>query len=563
MKRMMIIFLIATLLPFNFLMAAEKLTTKELAVSINLAGKQRMLTQKMTKEALLVKAGIDKKENLEKLKKSRALFDKTIKGLIHGDASLKLKPCVNKQVQKELHEVLKYWQKFDKEIAKVIDGSATKKTYENIQKQNLVLLEKMHKTVVDYVSQTKQSSSKRAQAINLAGKERMLTQRMAKDLLLISQKIAPKQNAKDLVRTSKEFETILHGLQKGDAKLGLEGTKLPAIKKQLKKADKLYKKIKPQFKKALRDPNVMKETISKLDELLAVMNKAVKKYEKSIQREKQAMQLSSLVNNFMQKKNKENHLINLAGKQRMLTQMMTKEALLVSLNIDPKKHRKLLEKSRKLYAKTLHAFAQGDASLDIAPVSNAEVIAYIKEVQKIWQPFSKSIEKIAKQTKGTKKALSYVVTNNEKLLQKSDRLVQLFKKNSEKKSFMEKARLNIVDIAGRQRMLTQKMTKEKLLILAKVAPKKNTKKLHESVTQFDTALKVLQNGNASLKIPKPSNQEVTAQLMKVSALWQKLQPFYLKEKLGKKDLEVIIKGNPVLLKEMNKAVHLSEVVADY
>ena len=559
----MIVFLVSVLLPFNFLMAAEKLTTKELAVSINLAGKQRMLTQKMTKEALLVKAGIDKKENLEKLKKSRALFDKTIKGLIHGDASLKLKPCVNKQVQKELHEVLKLWQKFDKEIGKVIDGSATKKTYEAIQKQNLVLLEKMHKAVVDYVSQTKQSSSKRAQAINLAGKERMLTQRMAKDLLLISQKIAPKQNAKDLAQTSKEFETILHGLQKGDAKLGLEGTKLPAIKKQLKKADKLYKKIKPQFKKALKDPQVMKETIAGLDELLVIMNKAVKKFEKSIQREKQAMQLSSLVNSFMQKKNRENHLINLAGKQRMLTQMMTKEALLVSLHIDTQKHAKLLEKSRALYDKTLRAFAKGDKTLDIEAVQNPKLVAYIHEVQKAWQPFSKSIQTISKQTKGAKKALAYVVANNEKLLQKSDRLVQLFKQNSDKKSFMEKARLNIVDIAGRERMLTQKMTKEKLLVLAKVAPKKNEKKLHETISQFDTALKALQNGDASLKIPKPSNKEVIAQLQKVASLWQKLEPFYTKKKLGKKDLEVIIKGNPVLLKEMNKAVHLSEVAADY
>jgi len=128
---------------------------------------------------------------------------------------------------------------------------------------------------------------------------------------------------------------------------------------------------------------------------------------------------------------------------------------------------------------------------------------------------------------------------------------------------MEKARLNIVDIAGRERMLTQKMTKEKLLVLAKVAPKKNEKKLHETISQFDTALKALQNGDASLKIPKPSNKEVIAQLQKVASLWQKLEPFYTKKKLGKKDLEVIIKGNPVLLKEMNKAVHLSEVAADY
>ena len=560
--RVLMLFGFMLLLLFSPLFAAQKLTTKELARSINLAGKQRMLTQKMTKEALLVNAGIDKAKNLARLKKSRALFDKTLKGLMHGDAELGLKPCANPHVQQMLHEVQKVWRPFDADIRKVIQGKATKETYAAIAKENLTVLQKMHRTVTEYVAQSKKSSSKRAQAINLSGKERMLTQRMAKDLLLIAQNIDAKKSREDLKRTSAEFEAILHGLQKGDKKLGLVATKLPAIQKDLTEAQTLWQKLKPTFDKAIKDPKVMRQTVSNLDRLLIVMNRAVGKYEKSVQREKQAMQLSALVNQFMQKKNREKHLINLAGKQRMLTQKMTKEALLVSLGIDTAKQRKLLEKTRALYDRTLKGFREGDTILGLDPARNPQIIAYLDKLQQAWKPFSAHVEEVAQKGVKAKKSLAYLIARNETLLQMSDHLVQLFKKHSTKKSFLEKARLNIVDIAGRQRMLTQKMTKEKLLVAAGIEPKKYTQKLHHTVNMFDSALKMLIEGDAAHAIPKPSNAKIKMQLAKVATLWEKLRPIYEKGN-DKKALAVLIKGNPVLLKEMDKAVHLSEVATDY
>ena len=111
-------------------------------------------------------------------------------------------------------------------------------------------------------------------------------------------------------------------------------------------------------------------------------------------------------------------------------------------------------------------------------------------------------------------------------------------------------------------MLTQKMTKEKLLVAAGIEPKKYAQKLQHTVDTFDSALKMLLKGDAAHKIPKPSNAKIKAQLAKVATLWGKLRPVYEKGN-DKKALAVVIKGNPVLLKEMDKAVHLSEVATDY
>ncbi len=559
MQRKILTILIVMLLPI----ISFALSTKELAVSINLAGKQRMLSQKMTKEAFLVKAGIDKANNLKKLQKSRDLFNKTLNGLIKGDSDLKLKACKSKKVQNQLKVVKKIWKNFDKNIEKVLNGKANKETYKQLQLKNLTLLKEMNLAVSMYVGESKEGTFKRAQAINLSGKERMLTQKMAKDLLLISQKFNVKNNKKDLKKTSQLFEKILVGLQKGDKSLGLEGTKLPKIKKQLKVGEKLWHEIKPTFKKSIKDKRELHKSISKLDTLLVEMNKAVKLFEKSIKREKQALKLSSLVGEFMKNKSVQNHIINLSGKQRMLTQKMTKLALLISLNVDKDKNKKRLTKAYKLYGKSLNGFLDGDDLLGLPAIKNSKIAGFIKELQKEWSPFSQNIQTIIKSNKRETKALSYVVKNNEKLLKMSNQLVQDFKNSQAKQTFMEKSRANIVDIAGRQRMLTQKMTKEKLLILAKVNVEKNREKLQKTINLFDSSLKGLMNGNKDLMIIKPSNKKIIKQLKIVKAIWRDLKPLYEKKKLKGKELTKIINENPILLAQMHKAVVLSVDVADY
>jgi hypothetical protein len=588
MQKKLFTIILITFLP----LISFALTTKQLAVSINLAGKQRMLSQKMTKEALLVKAGIDKKENLKKLKSSRDLFDKTLKGLQHGDKSLKLKKCKNSAVQDQLKTVQKIWKTFDKQIQKVLNNKADKSTYKKLQSLNITLLKEMNKAVTLYVKQSKKGTSTRAQAVNLCGKERMLTQKIAKDLMFIANNIDVKNNSKDLKKTAKLFEKILKGLQHGDSSLGLEGTKLPKIQKQLKVGEKLFKEIKPTFKKSIKNKKTAQKTITKLDTLLVEMNKAVTLFEKSIKKEKQALKLSSIVGSYMKQKNIQNHIINLSGKQRMLTQKMTKLALLVSLGIDKKnnkaklqkstkqydttleallltlgedkdKHRAKLIKASKLYDKTLNGFLNGDQTLGLPATKNKKIIALIKKIQKEWKEFDKNIQKISDSEKKDSEALNFVISNNENLLKMSNQLVQDFKNSQSKQTFLEKARLNIVDVAGRQRMLTQKMTKEKLLILLKIDSDKNSKKLKKTIKLFDDSLKALRFGDKNLNIVKPSNKKIKKQLEKVAKLWEELKPLYLKNNLSKKELAKLVKENPILLAKMHKAVTLSAEAIDY
>jgi hypothetical protein len=110
-------------------------------------------------------------------------------------------------------------------------------------------------------------------------------------------------------------------------------------------------------------------------------------------------------------------------------------------------------------------------------------------------------------------------------------------------------------------MLTQKMTKEKLLIIQ--GDKSFEKRLENTVKLFDDSLTILQKGDKVQLIGKATNEKIIKQLKVVARMWSDLKPLYLKKKNTAKELAVIISKNPVLLKEMNAMVLLAEKEVEY
>ena len=242
---------------------------------INLAGKQRMLTQKMSKEALFVAKGIDVEQNRANLKKTAALFDKTLKGLIDGDSELNLPKTTNPEILAQLEVVNKLWTSFKANIDKVIAGNADKATLEAIAKENLPLLKNMNKAVGMYAKASGSSlDPQMAKTINLAGKQRMLTQKMTKELLLVANGIDTDTNKQNAQKTAHLFESTLNDL--------IANCKNTGIKQQLNVVAGLWK----DYKAIVENVDTSDAALKKAQELnmplLKNMNKAVKMYEASI-----------------------------------------------------------------------------------------------------------------------------------------------------------------------------------------------------------------------------------------------------------------------------------------
>ena len=544
------------------------MSDKELAKSIDLAGKQRMLTQKMSKEAMLIKIGIDIDTSVKKLKSSSALFDKTLKGLINGDKELGVVATKDKDIQKKLKEVQKEWEPFYQRIKSVYSfKNLTDETFKYIEENNLKLLKKMNEAVGMYakLGSSGNSKLKMANDINLAGKQRMLTQKIGKDLLFYQSGLNAQNALKSLKDSISLFDKTMIGLKKGDKKLKLNGTNLPKILNQLDVANKQWQECKPLISKAIKDVQdqvLTSKTIDCLDKTKDEMNKAVGLYTKSLNRQKQVMKLNALIGSFLSKKSNSKYVVNLAGKQRMLTQRIAKLTIECRMQLLPESCEKL-DKFVNLYDKALNGFLKGDKSLNLEPVKSTLAKEQVKKIESIWQEFKKNTQKVQKSGGKDEKAVKYILDKNEELLKESNKLVSILEEeNGKKLSYIEKAQLKIVNLAGRQRMLTQKMTKEKLAIL-NLNLTDYKKKLEKSVILFNSTLNGLIGGSKELGLPKVTNEAIKKQLQKVESVWKKLEPFYKKKSLSKKELILLLKANPILLKEMDKAVKLVEKSTDY
>ncbi len=110
---------------------------------INLAGRQRMLTQKMTKEMLFTIAG---QNQLEALAKTKGLFDKTLTGLIDGSAEQNLPPVSSPVIESQLLLVQGLWGTFSVDLDKALKTKDPAVLHE-LTKESVVILKEMNKAV--------------------------------------------------------------------------------------------------------------------------------------------------------------------------------------------------------------------------------------------------------------------------------------------------------------------------------------------------------------------------------------------------------------------------------
>jgi hypothetical protein len=242
-------------------------TKQQSGVIINLAGKQRMLTQKMSKEALFIAKGISVDANKASLAKTVALFDKTLKGLVAGDASLNLPKTENAEILAQLKIVTDLWTPFKANIEKG-DLAA-------IAKENIPLLKNMNKAVGMYAEASGSSlDPEMAKTINLAGKQRMLTQKMTKELLLVANGIDADANSANAKKTVALFDKTLKDLT--------AGAKSDDIKAQFG----IVAKTLAEYQPIVETVDTSDEALAKAEKLniplLKESNKAVKMLEASI-----------------------------------------------------------------------------------------------------------------------------------------------------------------------------------------------------------------------------------------------------------------------------------------
>lgn len=252
-------------------------------------------------------------------------------------------------------------------------------------------------------------SKKDSLIINIAGKQRMLTQKMSKEIFYIKQKQG--DDYRDLNSAISLFEDNLQDLIHGNEAKGIYPPQNEKIDSKLQKVQALWKPFRAEL---VRVQKLSRKVLPKLEVLT--------------QRTTTLLEKSDKIVKAMVKADMDGIFIDLSGRQRMLSQRM---GLFLEryLRTDNKEDYLLFQDARELYNKTIQDFLESKRVKAIE-----DVYRISQETYAYWQKHQTYMDEILQAQVEISQSLKYIYEENIKLLNTMDTAVWLFTEHSEKKN---------------------------------------------------------------------------------------------------------------------------------
>jgi predicted RND superfamily exporter protein len=221
----------------------------------------------------------------------------------------------------------------------------------------------------------------------------------------------------------------------------------------------------------------------------------------------------------------------------MLSQKIAKNAILIYNDIDIDSNYKELTKSAREFNSFIEGMYNGDKDLKLKKTTDKDILKELDEVNSVWKPFYKSILSLYKNGKKDKKAYKYIVDNNEKLMRLSHKLTQTLQSKHILNTQDNQVKVYTLKIADRQRMLTQKMFKEKFLLYTNQDVERNRVRLRGSMILFKNGLNALIDGEDRRGTAKVTDKKIRAKLEQMKKFYTEVENIYKKQKVNLSEIK--------------------------
>ncbi|MEM0928520.1 MAG: type IV pili methyl-accepting chemotaxis transducer N-terminal domain-containing protein [Pseudomonadota bacterium] len=253
--------------------------------------------------------------------------------------------------------------------------------------------------------------------------------------------------------------------------------------------------------------------------------------------------------------------INLAGRQRMLSQKMAKATCFGLVERGNYEHLTELSDARETFDLTLAALVEGNSGLSLYAEKHDTIVEALADVRDLWSPFREAVVDILDSGRVRGSHLDVVDGANMPVLVRMNETVGLIATTYSSDGDVDPIRGQTINVAGRQRMLSQKMAKEFCLIAAGIDEDANRTALQATMTQFETALASLIAGTDGLETPNPA---IGSRLERVGKIYDRAKEAYTNTLLGEAptvdELGTVANQSNRILREMNQIVFAYNVV---
>lgn len=270
--------------------------------------------------------------------------------------------------------------------------------------------------------------------------------------------------------------------------------------------------------------------------------------------------LTDIVDKVEEKKAENKKVLNYAFKQRMRTQLMSRDALLISMDFNCSFYQKEILLNADLFNENFNNLINSKKDIEKIKKRDPKFSKKIEEVTEIWLTFYDSVKKISKDSKD-KDALKFIEKNNINLLKGIAHIFTSFIKSYQSTDKLEASMAHIKSMlytqVGKPRLYINKLVKERLLIEQNINVKDNQNSFNQTIKDMDKIMKALKDGDKELELHGTEDTKILEKLSITQKIWEDVKALVTKEKLNKKEWSIIIVKNEELIKAQTEVVKLT------
>ncbi|MCK4442329.1 MAG: type IV pili methyl-accepting chemotaxis transducer N-terminal domain-containing protein [Sulfurovaceae bacterium] len=269
--------------------------------------------------------------------------------------------------------------------------------------------------------------------------------------------------------------------------------------------------------------------------------------------------LTNIVEKAENKKIKDKKVINYAFKQRMRTQSIARDALLITMDINRSFYQEEILKNADAFNENFNNLIGSKKDIKKIETKDPNFEKKIEDINSIWRKFHDSIKKIAKNPKD-KEALKFIEENNIKLLDDVNYIFTNFIKSYQSTDKLEASMAHIKSMlytqVGKPRTYINKLVKERLSVQQNINKKDNEQNLKNTIKDMDRLMKALKDGDKELELNGTEDINILKKLDISQKIWEEVKKLVQKKKLTDKELITILKKNKDFIKAQTEVIKL-------